>query len=341
MPENLIGSEFQRSIDLDSPPSTPEAHRPVRRPTVRRALALALLSLAAACTDGAAPGEEAPRSAQKDGGDAGDEPVCVIEQKQINLPDGVGESSGVTASRRTPGVFWTHNDSGGEADLFAATADGRGVGRVRVEGAKNEDWEDLADAPCDGGGSCLLIGDIGNNGGKKGPLVLYRVPEPAPGDEATAPAERFTARFPGKRPDAEALVALPDGRIFLITKGTGNDPIDLYRWPTPLRADQEATLERVRELAPSPEQPGDRVTGASASPDGRWVAVRTYSSLAFYRIEDLLGAGEPATTMDLLPLEEGQGEGVYLGPGGMVLLTSENPNGHLPGTAARLTCPLR
>ena len=61
-----------------------------------------------------------------------------------------GEASGLAASRRTDGLIWTHNDSGGEPVLFALGTDGALRGKVRLEGVTNEDWEDLASGEIDG-----------------------------------------------------------------------------------------------------------------------------------------------------------------------------------------------
>jgi hypothetical protein len=299
---------------------------------------LSPLILAAALA--ACPAADAGAGKEARGEQAG---ACRIEQREITLPEGMGETSGLARSRRTPGVFWTHNDSGGDPELFAFDAAGRLQGRVMVAGAEMRDWEDAAAGPCGGGsGDCLYVGDIGNNTGRKAELIVWRLPEPAPADTTSAPAERFTARFPDqeRRPDAEAMFVLPDGQLYLITKGTRRDPVELYRWPTPLVVGRTATLERVRRLAPPPRQPGDEVTGASASPDGRWVAVRTYSTLVFYRAAELAAAGEPALSFDLLPLGESQGEAVALDADGAVMLTSEGGGNHIPGTASRLTCSL-
>ena len=316
--------------------SRPESARSRRLSPVPRPLSpLVLAAALAAC-----PAADAGAGKGVDGAQAG---ACRIEVREIPLPEGVGETSGLARSRRTPGVFWTHNDSGGDPELFAFDAAGRLQGRVMVAGAEMRDWEDAAAGPCGGGsGDCLYVGDIGNNTGRKAELVVWRIPEPAPADTVSAPAERFTARFPGqeRRPDAEAMFVLPDGSLYLITKGTRRDPVELYRWPTPLVVGQVATLERVRRLAPPPRQPGDEVTGASASPDGRWVAVRTYSTLAFYRAAELAVAAEPALSFDLLPLGEAQGEAVALDSAGAVMLTSEGGGHHIPGTGSRLTCTL-
>ena len=266
--------------------------------------------------------------------------ACRVVRKGVPLPAEVGESSGLAAGRRQPGVYWTHNDSGGEPEVFALDAAGALLGRVRVAGASNRDWEDAATGPCPGG-ACLYLADAGNNSAprRQREPVLWRIPEPAPADSVSAPAARFTASFPRGAPDVEAAFVLPDGGVYLITKGS-REPVELYRWPTPLRAGASQPLVHIRQLMPHPEQPGDRVTGASAAPNGRWVAVRTYSTLAFYRTTQLLGGGGPAFTMDLTPLGEGQGEAVSLADDGSVLLTSEGSSRPLPGTAALLACTL-
>lgn len=265
------------------------------------------------------------------------DPVCRVVQRTLALPDGLGEASGAAWSRAHAGAFWSHNDSGGDPELYLVAVDGSSAD-LPVRGAAMRDWEDLALAPCEQG-RCLLVGDIGNNGPDH-PLTLYVVPEPPPGARWATVSTSHTAVFAdGRQRDAEALFALPDGSVFLITKGN-REPVELYRWPTPLSPRDTARLERVRELAPEPEQPGDRVTGASASPDGRFVAVRTYSTLALYRTADLLGSGDPFARVDLLPLGEGQGEGVALGDDGGVVLVSESGAGRLPGTGALLSCRL-
>src|SRR5215210_6734026 len=77
--------------------------------------------------------------------------VGTIEEKKIT------EASGVTASRKYDGIFWTHND-GDDGVLFAIRRDGSLVGRARAN-AKVRDWEDIA-GDADGN---LYIADTGNN----------------------------------------------------------------------------------------------------------------------------------------------------------------------------------
>jgi hypothetical protein len=305
-------------------PETTSLTLPIRA-AVRTACAL-LLAAAACRPQGAgdaAPGDPA----------AGPREGCEQVGATIVLPDELRESSGMEPAGDS--LFWTHNDSGGEPVLYAVGRDGEVRGRVRLRGAANRDWEDLAAGPC-GAGRCLYVADIGDNAAVHPEVVIWRVPEPAPGD-GIAPAERFAARYPGGPRDAESLFVLPDGSVYLLTKGR-DTPVELYRWPVPL-APGPVELEPVRTLAPQPEQTGDMVTGAASSPDGRWVAVRTYSTLAFYRTDALLGNGGPALTVDLVPLGEPQGEAVAFGPGDTVLLTSEAAGGS-PARATVLRCTL-
>ncbi|HYH81151.1 MAG TPA: hypothetical protein VEX86_15215 [Longimicrobium sp.] len=307
-----------------------DAARVARHPLRSRALATAAVVALAGC------GEVQGTSRQ---GDAG-APLCEVINRAASLPEELRETSGIAESRTRPGVYWSHNDSGRDPTLFGVGGDGRHLGRLIVTGAKNEDWEDIASGPCpDGGPACLYLADTGNNDKRRENVSLWVFPEPDPSVGATAPAVEYRARFPGEPTDIEALAVLPDGRILLVSKGS-NDPVRLFRWPTPLRAGVEAVLEEVRELEPRPTQIGDRVTGASATPDGKWVAVRSYAALAFFRTDELLGEGGPTMQFDLDPLAEPQGESVALSNDGSAVLTTEGAGKFLPGTISSLHCLL-
>ena len=53
----------------------------------------------------------------------------------------IKESSGLAASKCQPDVFWTHNDSGDDAFIFAVNKKGEKLGTWKVAGAKANDWE--------------------------------------------------------------------------------------------------------------------------------------------------------------------------------------------------------
>jgi hypothetical protein len=260
---------------------------------------------------------------------------CEITQRAQPLVGVLAEASGAAQCRRHPELFWTHGDSGAP-EIFAIDAAGKVAGRVRVDGARVGDWEDIAAAPCSAG-QCLYIADIGDNHAARQSVTVYRVPEPEARDAATKPAEAFRARYPEGPNDAEALFVLSPAQVYVVTKGS-TGPIALYRFPMSASGGQAPAMQKVREFASGKLGRHEMVTGASASPDGRWVAIRSHGAVAFFRTPDLLGSGGPAFTMDLKALGEPQGEGLSLGPAGTVILTSEG--GRKAATFARLSCKL-
>jgi len=264
---------------------------------------------------------------------------CQISGQGHDLPNDLKESSGLAQGRRNPGLFWSHNDAGNDPVLYGVSSDGSLGATVRIQGARHDDWEDIEAGPC-GGSSCLFIGDIGDNSEKRGTITIYRVEEPAPGD-ASATATPLVARYPNGPRDAEAMFMLSDD-IYIVTKGR-EGPIELYRFPGAEAQGGTATLERLRELWPAPKSSNDRVTSASASPDGRWVGIRTYRKLYLFPAGSLTGTSgaiaEPIV-MDLSPLKENGGEGLALANDGTVWLSSEAGGKKDPARMSQLKCVL-
>lgn len=254
---------------------------------------------------------------------------CTTATKLVPM-SGVAEASGLTLSRRTPGLLWTHNDSG-EPVLFAVDAAGTVKGRVQVTGARVVDWEDIAVAPCTQG-SCLYIADIGDNHRSRRAITIYRVPEPSADQGASEAPDVWNAAYPDGAHDAEGIF-VSGSALYIVTKDESSATA-LYRLPLLPKGGREARLELVSRL------PLEHVTGAAMSPDSAWVALRTNDALLFYRTRDLIG-GQPAAPqgVDLTAVGEPQGEGVALGADGQVYLAGEG--GGRGGTLAALRCTLR
>lgn len=269
------------------------------------------------------------------------QPACAKPVQVAALPRALSESSGLAASRKHPGILWTHNDSGGEAAVYAIDATGRLLGTVGVTGARNRDWEDIALGPCPAG-ECLYIGDIGDNAGSRPSIDVYVVPEPAPTDGRTAPARHLVLTYPDGPRDAEALYVMPDASIYIVSKGRGA-AATLYRVPAGAREDSPIRLQSVQTLSVPKPTIDALVTGADASPDGRWVAVRTYAWLQLYRpsADGRLAPVWPAPGLGLEDAGETQGEAVAFGAGDTIWLSSEA--GPLPGgepSLGRVVCRL-
>lgn len=261
--------------------------------------------------------------------------VCTAVGSLKPLPTQIRESSGLAQSRRDPGVFWTHNDAGNAPIVFAVSGDGAMRSQARITGARLEDWEDIESGTC-GGANCLYIADIGDNDATRSMITVYQVEEPAIGAAASANAVVRTARYPGGPRDAEGMFVL-SGTIYVVTKGrTG--PIELYRWP---QGQGTVTLTKVAELLPKPRSSQDLVTSASASPDGKWVAIRTYRTLYLYRASELTGSGKATpVTADLSASGENQGEGLAILNDGTVWLSSEGGGKKKSPSIARMSCKL-
>ena len=250
------------------------------------------------------------------------------------------ESSGIAPSARVRGVLWTHNDSGDEPRLYATDSAGDDLGSVLVAGATNVDWEDLGSGPCPGHpGWCLYPADIGDNSHDRRFIVIYRLAEPEPprGPADTlrrvALESAIALRYPDHPHNAEAIVVETSGRILIITKELLKPPL-VFRVPLRRTAQQPGevdTLERVGTLDLVPSSVRLRmVTGAAVSPDGKLLAVRTYSSLHFFRLRgDSLPQPFTPTTGLTIPVVEPQGEGVaFIGPGRLALTTERGDADH-------------
>jgi len=198
----------------------------------------------------------------------------------------VTESSGLVASRTSPGAYWTHNDSGDGPFIYALNTRGESLAVFRVTGANARDWEDIAAGPGpQPNRSYLYIGDIGDNGGKRSEIIVYRVPEP---DLKTAnknssktrplttePAEAIRLQYPDGKHDAEALLVHPStGNLYIVTKVAFANP-EVFEAAAPLSAGRTITMKRLGEVR-VPSLFGGVITGGSVSPDGRRVALCDY-----------------------------------------------------------------
>ena len=220
---------------------------------------------------------------------AGAMPVVAAAPVQIaTLADrAVRESSGVVASRRNPGLFWTHNDSGDGPFVYAFDRAGRARGTFRVSGAQARDWEDIAAGPGPAQGQTYLyVGDIGDNDREREFVVVYRFPEPeAAADEPAAggaaavretqPAEAIRVKYPDGAHNAEALLVHPQtGDLYVVTKTARS--ADVYKLAAPYAAGEVRTFTHVATLR-GPDFFGALVTGGDVSPDGTRVALCDYA----------------------------------------------------------------
>lgn len=227
------------------------------------------------------------------------------------------EASGIVKSRRHPGIFWVHNDSGNPPSLFAIRLDGTIVREFPVA-VPNLDWEDIA-ADDDGH---LYVGDIGNNGGLLAIRAIYRIDEPDPAVPPTGPLRASSAthyRCPrDDRFNAESLF-YQDGSAFTVAKRQDGREAELFMVPL----EPPAPLLRPADPRRAGVLPRfvEPATGSSLSDDGKLLAVCSYAVVRVYqkgrdRAWDLLAEVRysPTSTegiawdgLDLVLVSEGRG----------------------------------
>ena len=233
------------------------------------------------------------------------------------------EASGVA---QAGGVLWVHNDSDAPV-VYRLDGAGR-TEPVTVAGAGVRDWEDLASASC-AAGTCLYIADIGDNRASRQRITLYEVPVPAPGSTSTKPATAIHLRYPDRPHDAEALLVTRKIGRFIITKEI---PPRVYTFAASQPPGETGTLALLRTL-----DENVRITGAAASEDERWVALRSSRTLLLYTLDDFARGGN-AVRVDLTGFKEPQGEGIAFGVGGELHLVSEGGGKQAPGMLTRIHC---
>ncbi|MDN3359906.1 hypothetical protein [Actinomadura sp. DC4] len=228
--------------------------------------------------------------------DDGRRRLCTIKDPRI------GESSGLAASRRHPGIVYTFNDSGGRPQVYALGPDCRTRATLTFAGAVNRDWEAMALGP-DG----IYVGDIGDNLDGAWPYVtVYRIPEPASLRSQTLRATAYRIKYADGPRNAETMMIDPrSGRLYIASKAFGDS---LYEGPKKLRT---GTFNIMHKVSGAPFY----ATDGAFAPDGRSFVIRGYWDAEIYRAPGKKIADVP------IPSQK-QGEGITFTADGRSLLVS-------------------
>ncbi len=251
------------------------------------------------------------------------EPVLLAECESTEL----SESSGLAWSRNRPGVWFTHNDAGGSARLYAFTEDGTHIGSHDVLGGGFRDWEDMTTGPCPDGidaDPCIYIGDVGDNGSTRAEVEVFVVPEP----EADEPVNVLTSwrlRYPGSARDAEAIAVHPcTGDVTIVTKARDGAP-EVFRLPsTPTGVESSAEALYVASLPRDWFRGSGLITSADWSAAGDRFVVRTYDGAWIWETDPADPDGHWSVPPTEVPIDiAGQGETIAFHPDGGLLTTTE------------------
>ncbi len=272
-------------------------------------------------------------------------------QTRVVAPEALGrfdrqqlpEASGIIRSRRHPGIYWVHNDSGNAPWLFAVRRDGSIVRRFRLA-FPNIDWEAVS---TDDAGH-LYIGDTGNNTGLLRVRTIYQIDEPDPAapedparDRPLKASNTFAYVLPqGNRFDAEGLF-VDRGRAVVVAKYLDRREAELFA--VALDGEPTARTAPVRPVRSLGRLAGftEPVTGADLSPDGTMLAVCSSAVTYVYRRAAGGEKWEPLAKLHYTPRPiEGiawDGRDLILAAEdgqGLFLLTEARWRTHLTGAAA-------
>jgi len=260
----------------------------------------------------------------------------------------IDESSGVVAAVHRPGVYFTHNDAGGSAELYAFDTTGVHIETHSVTGGGFRDWEDIASGPCPSGvdaDTCIYIGDVGDNSESREEVDIWVVAEPEAGASAPVVAS-WRLRYPVDAHDCEAIVVHPcTGRVYLLTKEREGEPV-VFRVPaTPTGPDAAVDVELVATFSRTWFGDSGLLTSADWSVGGDRLVVRTYDGGWEWITDPANPDAHWTTAPSPIPIDvEGQGESITHHPDGGVLTTTERTPMrivHLPcdTTEPATTCP--
>lgn len=220
----------------------------------------------------------------------------------------LAEASGLAASLKTPGILYTHNDSGSKAIVYTLNYGGLMPAKILLKGVTNRDWEDIAVGKDPASGqSCVYVGDIGDNNAKYPSVYVYRFAEPALVDTLLQVdrIDRIEIAYEDGPRDAEALLVDPrNSDIYIISKRDEQAGVYLVAYPQSLNSVN--TAKKIATL------PYTWVTAADFSPNGKFILVKTYTNIFRYkRGSGMSLAAAFGRKYKTLPYKlEGQGEAV-------------------------------
>ncbi len=244
-----------------------------------------------------------------------------------NITDArITESSGIAASRAFPGEYLTHNDSGDSARFFRFNSSGNVTGVFNLRNAGATDWEDMCSARIRGK-NFVFLGDIGDNNSVRSSITIYRVEEPTTSGESTLNTyDVFSVTYPDGAHNCESMICDPNsGDLYLIIKAS-NGTCPIYRVPYKAQSSAISAVLVGTIFLNDTALGGKLTTGADASPDGRFVVLRTYARAYEYDVPREFKNWFQSTPRQVKLRSETQGEAICYSLDGLKMLTSSEGN---------------
>lgn len=228
------------------------------------------------------------------------------------------ETSGLAASRVTPGYLWAHGDenTGDKRKMVAVQPDGTLAMTVKLNttGSDRDDWEDIATGVYNNT-NYLFVGAFGDNDLQfRDAYYIYYLVEPA----ITSGTQTLTANyirfgFPdNKAHNAETLMYDNIEQMFYIVDKVKDGVCHLYKLP--FRTDYGTSVQTLIEVcALGNGSKFNYCTGGDITPDGKYMVIKNKSYLLLWQRQ---GSESLSQTALRLPQqvaayqEEEQGESI-------------------------------
>ncbi|CAN5306528.1 hypothetical protein BH23BAC1_BH23BAC1_24070 [soil metagenome] len=243
-----------------------------------------------------------------------------------SLSDEVKETSGLANFND---FLITHNDRNNKNIIYVLEKNtGKIKARIKVSGAENKDWEDLAESD-----EHLFIADIGNNDGNRKDLKIYKINKSnisfKDGDkvevdeviEFSYPGQQYFSSSKSHNFDGEALIYL-NNSLYIFSKNREGNISKVYKIPANAGKYEAALIDKI-EFSGS-------ITGAALSPLQNTLALVGYNKKgnSFVYIisdfkEDAFSSGQKKL-ITLGPFKQiGQTEGIVFEGNSTLYISSE------------------
>jgi len=214
--------------------------------------------------------------------------ISVNAKRKYQMNDLLKETSGLIWWKQK---IWTHNDSGGEAALYAMKDSSNNIiKKVTITNAENVDWEDITQDA-----KYIYIGDFGNNGrNNRTDLKIYKVAKADIQKSNIVKAAIINFSYSDQTQtelnegrfnnfDCEAMIAYGDS-LFLFSKDWQDNKTRLYKLP---KKPGIYTAVKMGEL-----NVRGLITGAEIVTDKKLIVLTGYNTLVnpfLYLLYDFKG----------------------------------------------------
>lgn len=243
------------------------------------------------------------------------------------------EASGLAPSLRSPGSYWSLNDSGNKPALYLLDPAWKETAAVSVGGVKNRDWEAIASFP-ENGHACLLIADTGDNGATRDTSQIYIVTEPHAADAECEVLRVISFRFEDGPRDCESVAVDAVSHTALLLSKRTNPPalysLSLAAAKHPVIARRIGTTRvdaPTGSIIPFANQPVD----LAIAQDSSFAAVLTYYGVFLFpkKSGETWAAAFAKAPVALGPHGLPQAEGIAISANGrsITVISEGNPAG--------------